>query len=81
VETEEQLALLQGYGCDSVQGYALAPALTAARFERGVLRSPSWLVDRTQRMMVAAPEVVEDDDREDRTVPACRPPRRQTVTE
>jgi len=81
VETEEQLALLQSYGCDTVQGYALAPALPAGRFERGVLRSPSWLLDRTQRMMVATLEPAVDDDREDRTVPVGARSRRQAVTE
>ena len=81
VETEEQLALLQGYGCDTVQGYALSPALPPARFEKGVLRSPGWLLDRTQRMMVAAPEPEADDDREDRTVPVGMRARKQAVTE
>jgi EAL domain-containing protein (putative c-di-GMP-specific phosphodiesterase class I) len=70
VETDAQLELLKGYGCDIVQGYALAPPLTPARFERGVLMSPSWIVDRTQRLsvMFAAPAEGGDDDR-DRTVP------------
>ena len=71
VESDEQLALLRGYGCDSVQGYVFAPALSPARFERGVLRNPDWMAERTQRLRVPvllAPEG--DEDRSDRTVPA-----------
>ena len=70
VETDAQLELLKGYGCDLVQGYVLAPPLAPARFERGVLRSPSWIVDRTQRLsvVIAAPPEAGNDDR-DRTVP------------
>jgi diguanylate cyclase (GGDEF)-like protein len=70
VETDEQLALLQGYGCDTVQGYALAPPLSPARFERAILRSASWLRDRTQRL--AVPRLEPDDDR-DRTIPVRNP--------
>jgi len=69
VETEEQLALLQGYGCETMQGYSLAPALSPARFERHILRSANWIVDRTQRLEVVpvSPDALYD--REDRTVP------------
>jgi diguanylate cyclase (GGDEF)-like protein len=69
VETEEQLSLLQGYGCGTVQGYALAPALSPARFERHILRGPNWIVDRTQKLEVVpvSPDALYD--REDRTVP------------
>jgi diguanylate cyclase (GGDEF)-like protein len=74
VETDEQLELLKGYGCDTVQGYALAPALSPARFERGVLKSPSWMIDRTQRLAVPDPALDgDDDDRADRTVPVRNP--------
>jgi diguanylate cyclase (GGDEF)-like protein len=73
VETDAQLELLQGYGCDLVQGYVLAPPLSPARFERGVLRNPSWMVDRTQRLAVPGPQEEADDDRADRTVPVRIP--------
>ena len=59
--------------------------LTPARFERGVLRSPSWIVDRTQRLSVVLTVPAEggDDDR-DRTVPVRNLPspgaKRQAVT-
>jgi diguanylate cyclase (GGDEF)-like protein len=71
VETEEQLALLRGYGCDSVQGYVFAPALSPERFERGVLRNTAWMSERTQRLQVPvfAPAGV-DDELADRTLPA-----------
>ncbi|HZZ01287.1 MAG TPA: EAL domain-containing protein [Candidatus Baltobacteraceae bacterium] len=36
VETREQLAFLVARGCDAVQGYAIAPALPAAEFEKFV---------------------------------------------
>ncbi|MDO9046446.1 MAG: EAL domain-containing protein [Methylobacter sp.] len=34
VETESQLALLQSYGCDEIQGYYLSPPLPADEFQR-----------------------------------------------
>jgi hypothetical protein len=70
VETEEQLELLRGYGCDSVQGYVFAPALSPARFERGVLRNPVWMADRTQRLQVPVFAAAGADELADRTIPA-----------
>jgi diguanylate cyclase (GGDEF)-like protein/PAS domain S-box-containing protein len=34
VETESQLALLQSYGCDEIQGYYLSPPMTADDFQK-----------------------------------------------
>ncbi|MGZ4977352.1 MAG: EAL domain-containing protein [Methylobacter sp.] len=34
VETEQQLALLQSYGCDEIQGYYLSPPLPADEFQQ-----------------------------------------------
>jgi diguanylate cyclase (GGDEF)-like protein len=42
VETEAQMALLQRYGCDTMQGYALGPPLPPTEFELDVLRHASW---------------------------------------
>ncbi|ABD07926.1 diguanylate cyclase/phosphodiesterase with PAS/PAC sensor(s) [Rhodopseudomonas palustris HaA2] len=42
VETDEQFALLAELGCDAVQGFLYAPALTPAAFEL-------WLVDYSAR--------------------------------
>ena len=67
VETEQQLALLRDYGCQGVQGYVLSPALPPARFERQILRNPTWMQDRTEKVDV--PEPAADESREDRTVP------------
>ena len=68
VETEQQLALLQGYNCDTVQGYALAPPMPADRFESHVLRSPTWLQDRSLSVPPPAPEMPKPaEDRADRT--------------
>jgi diguanylate cyclase (GGDEF)-like protein len=67
VETDGQLELLQRYGCDTIQGFVLAPPLSRARFERSVLRNPQWLADESLRV-AAAPAVARDPD-EDRTLP------------
>jgi diguanylate cyclase (GGDEF)-like protein len=75
VETEEQLALLQGYSCDAMQGYTLGRPMNAERFERHVLRNPAWLQERAhpqpeEQPVEAAPAPsLDDDDRTDRTVP------------
>ena len=69
VETEEQLSMLRSYGCDSMQGYVFAPALSASRFEQGVLRNTRWMADRTQRLQIPDWHT-EDPDRTDRTVPS-----------
>ena len=66
VETEAQLELLQRYGCDTIQGYILAPPLSTARFERGILRNPEWMHDASLRVPIPPPQPRDDDD--DRTV-------------
>jgi diguanylate cyclase (GGDEF)-like protein len=70
VETEAQLALLQRYGCDTIQGFVLAPPLSTARFERGILRNPDWMNDASLRVPVPPPPSRDDDD--DRTLPVRR---------
>jgi diguanylate cyclase (GGDEF)-like protein len=67
VETEAQLELLERYGCDTIQGFVLAPPLSTARFERGVLRNPDWMNDASLRVPVPPPRVRDPDD--ERTVP------------
>jgi EAL domain-containing protein (putative c-di-GMP-specific phosphodiesterase class I) len=68
VETEEQLSLLRDYDCQGVQGFVLSPALPPSRFEGHILRSPTWLQDRTERVDLPEPPV-SDESREDRTIP------------
>jgi EAL domain-containing protein (putative c-di-GMP-specific phosphodiesterase class I) len=67
VETDSQLELLQRYGCESIQGYVLAPPLSKARFERGVLRNPDWMTDASLRVAGTPARMVDHDN--DRTVP------------
>jgi len=53
VETEGQRRLLAGLGCDVVQGYLCAPAMSPEKFER-------WLIDHVAeqaRMMLRTVEV------------------------
>ena len=71
VETEAQMELLERYGCDTIQGYVLAPPLSTARFERGILRNPEWMHDASLRMVIPPPRRLDDDD--DRTMPVRRP--------
>ena len=67
VETEEQLAVLQRYGCDTIQGYVMAPPLSTARFERGILRNPEWMNDASLRVPLPSARARDEDD--DRTMP------------
>ena len=72
VETDAQLELLQRYGCDTIQGYVLAPPLSTPRFERGILRNPDWMNDASLRVPVPPPRARDDDDDDDRTMPVRR---------
>ncbi len=71
VETAPQMALLQRYGCDKMQGYALGMPSPPDVFARDFLKSAEWL-ERTGERPIAKPRQLtekEREDREDRTVP------------
>lgn len=44
VETEAQLDVLRGYGCDEIQGHVISPRLAPAAFAEflGAARTPRW---------------------------------------